>query len=156
MIVLGIDAAASSGWAIVDASGGRPQLLDYGIAKCSDYRTLPAVVGVAITAGVASAAIEVPYVDKNIDTAIKLGFVVGRWMQELDRAALSYGTFQAQSWQHFILAGLVTPQSTREARKRAAISWVEITYRVRVPSDSADAICLATWRAKVLRVRGGV
>jgi Holliday junction resolvasome RuvABC endonuclease subunit len=154
VIVLGIDAAAKSGWGIVDTTAGRPRLLDFGIAKVGNYRSLTAVVGAAIKLGAAKAAIEFPYVSVNPDTALKLGTVVGRWMQECDRAALAFETFTASQWQMQLLAGLITNRSPREARKRAAAIWVKSTFGIVALEDEADGICLASWRAKVGRFNG--
>jgi Holliday junction resolvasome RuvABC endonuclease subunit len=154
VIVLGIDAAAKSGWGIVDTTAGRARLLDFGIAKVGNYRSLGAVVAAAIKLGAVKAAIEYPYVAENAGTALKIGTVVGRWMQECDRAALAFETFTASQWQLQLLSGLITNKSKREDRKKAAAIWVKSVFGIVALEDEADGICLAAWRAKVGRFSG--
>lgn len=154
MIVLGIDAATKSGWGIVDTTGGRIRLLDFGIAKVGNYRSLGAVMAVALKLNVAKVAIEYPYMAENAGTAIKIGIVVGRWMQECDRAALPFETFTAHQWQMQLLTGLITNRSKSPERKKAAAIWVKSVFGINALEDEADGICLASWRAKVGRFSG--
>jgi Holliday junction resolvasome RuvABC endonuclease subunit len=149
VIVLGLDAATSTGWAIVGVAQGKTRLYDFGIANVHNWRSLGKVVAAGVSAGAETAALEVPYVDKSPDTAIKLGMIAGRWMQELDRAGLRYTQHKAQQWQSNLLKGLIVPRSPREERKRAAGLWVKCQFGLVVKEDEADAICLATWGAKV-------
>jgi Holliday junction resolvasome RuvABC endonuclease subunit len=154
MRALGLDAATSTGWGIVEFAHGRLRLLDFGIARVGDHRSLGEVVAKAVQLDVETAAIEVPYVDKNADTAIKLGIVVGRWMQELDRARMSYVTHKANDWQRNLLGGLIQNAAPRAARKRAASMWVASMFKIQVREDEADGICMAAWVAKVHAVMG--
>lgn len=147
MITLGVDAAGSSGWAIVDTSAGRPRLVSYGVCRAQHDHIID-VVETAFAHHVEVAAVEWPYVDKSPAVAIKLGVIVGRWAQELDRVRIPWKGHNAQSWQAGLLAGLIGAASPRDQRKAAAARWVKAEFGVIVTGDEADAIGLATWRAK--------
>jgi Holliday junction resolvasome RuvABC endonuclease subunit len=146
--VLGLDAASTTGWAVVDGRNATPALLTWGAVDARTHHAAIAVVENARALGVAMAAVETPYVDKNADTAIKLGIVVGRWAQELGRAGIPWKGWKAQQWQFHVLKGMVGPGAPRAQLKAAAARWVKITYGYDVGEDEADAICFATWRAK--------
>jgi Holliday junction resolvasome RuvABC endonuclease subunit len=148
LIVFGVDAATSSGWAIVDSTAGKPRLVSYGVGCGTDHAVVHDLVENAQRLGAQLGAIEAPYVDKNPDTAIKLGVIVGRFAQELDRAGIAWTGHKAQQWQQRLLNGLIALTSPREVRKRAAIQWVKATYGIDAREDEADAICLTTWKAK--------
>jgi Holliday junction resolvasome RuvABC endonuclease subunit len=147
-MALGLDAATTTGWAVVEHVG-RLRVVEFGKIKIRHHQRLAEVLTRAVHLGVQVAAIEVPYVDKNVDTAIKLGMICGRWQQELDRVGMPYTTHKASEWQHQMLAGLITRRSPREDRKKAAAIWVASTFNLRVGEDEADAIILASWRAKL-------
>lgn len=148
MIGMGIDAAGSSGWGIVDVGRGRPSLITFGVCNGKDHHAIVEVVETAVTHGVQVVAIESPYVDKNVDTAIKLGVICGRWCQEFDRAGIKWISCKADTWQRKLLDGLIHAGSPREVRKKAAKQYVRAEFGREVSEDEADAICLATWRAK--------
>jgi Holliday junction resolvasome RuvABC endonuclease subunit len=150
--VLGVDAATRSGWAIIDTTAGPPRHLGHGIVSGIDASAISDLVEHAAAAGVTIAAVEEPYLDKSAAVAIKLGIIVGRWLQELELAGLKCELFKAQSWQHFALAGLIGPSSPRAQRKAAAKRWVKAEFGLVVPEDAADAIVFATWRAKAARL----
>lgn len=155
--MLGIDAATSSGWGVIDTSKGRRGLLSFGAINAKDAHAIIEVVESALALGVADAAIETPYVTPdpkraNPDTAIKLGVIVGRWVQELDRAGIPCTWCKAVTWQQGLLAGLIRGSSPREVRKRAAKTYVRAEFGIDVEEDPADAICVAIWRGRHARI----
>jgi Holliday junction resolvasome RuvABC endonuclease subunit len=156
VVVLGIDAASSSGWAVIRAPAGPLELVSWGKCNGKDFQSIVEVCQGAVALGVDLAAIETPYVDQSPDVAIKLGLVVGRWAQEIDRHKIPWTGHKAAQWQHRLLAGLIGPSSPRDQRKLAAQRWVRANFAARVGAapisdDEADAICLAAWRAKESR-----
>ncbi|HEX2978006.1 MAG TPA: crossover junction endodeoxyribonuclease RuvC [Candidatus Babeliales bacterium] len=86
MIVLGIDPGFSvTGFAIIKHEGGRAHLIDYGFLKMSPTKSLPERVGIFHALflekiqkfGVTDIALETPFLGKNTQTFLKLGYLRG-------------------------------------------------------------------------------
>jgi Holliday junction resolvasome RuvABC endonuclease subunit len=144
--VLGIDAATTTGWAVVGPEGSRMKVLAHG-RMTADWSGIEQLLA-GLVVPVEVAAVESPYLDKNPDTTITLARIVGRFEQVLDRRGVRTELVKAASWQQGLLDRLIRPSSTRAQRKFAAKLWVRASYRLDVSEDEADAICLATWQAK--------
>lgn len=153
MIVFGVDVATSSGWALVEGGRGQPKLLSYG-QVASTAQQIAGLVEVVRPMEIELAVLEEPYVDKNPATTIKLARMVGRWEQELERARIRVCTAKAASWQQQLLARFGVSRGTpRRQCKIAAMKWAALVYGVAVKEDEADAICMATWQAKLEHLR---
>lgn len=154
MIVLGIDSAEVTGFAVVVRDPGqRERLVRHG--------TLPirtaADVGAAVTELAAAApdvvAIEAPFVRANPATGLALATLLGRWLQEWERRGARTTTVLASTWQIGLLAGFIDRRSDRAARKAAAQQWARATFGVNLPEDEADAAGIASWTLR--RAFGG-
>jgi Holliday junction resolvasome RuvABC endonuclease subunit len=147
--VLGLDCATQTGWAVVEVKGGLTTPRQWGVVRagCGPIEDL---VDHLSTLPLTSAALEAPYLDKNVATTITLARLVGRWEQELDRRKVPTVLVKAAEWQMGLLRGFISHATTRPARKRAAQLWVRTMYKLRVSEDEADALALATWHAKKL------
>lgn len=153
--VLGLDAATNTGWGVVSCDEGEPRLLSYGVIGTA-WEQIRDLIEQLAPMPIVHAAIETPYVDRDPSVTIKLARIAGRFEQECERHAIPVQLANARTWQVALLQGLITPQSPRVVRKRAAQRWVESVYRVRVREDEADAICLATWAAKTRAFKGRI
>ena len=86
MVVLGIDPGFSvTGWAIMSKQGTRQTLLAYGFLPLSPKQTLQERIGVFYeffsekikTYQITNLAIETPFLGKNAQTFLKLGYLRG-------------------------------------------------------------------------------
>jgi Holliday junction resolvasome RuvABC endonuclease subunit len=148
MLVLGIDAATTTGHAtILLGEAGKLSVRRVG-RIAARAGAISDLIAAAAGDGVVLAGLETPYLDKNPDTTIKLAMIAGRFAQELDHHRIPCAQLRADEWQKGLLTGLISGRSDRGLRKRAARAWVHATYKLDVTEDEADAICLATWLAK--------
>lgn len=154
MIVLGIDSATTTGWALIERRGMAERLIDRGHVKLNDKRG-PAAVVEELAARVWNAVepdlvvIEQPWLGKNAKTALLLAEFIGRWRQAFEARGCRCEVIAPATWHAGILRGLVGMRSPRAACKKAAQIWARSTYRVTMTEDEADAAAVATWAARV-------
>jgi Holliday junction resolvasome RuvABC endonuclease subunit len=146
-IVLGIDSASRSGWALVQGE----RLIEHGTVNGADRKrqdTLAAYVCGKTRPDLV--AIEDNYLGANVNVVKVLSRIVGAW--ELCFAVRGVDTrlVMGSVWQKALLTGLIDFGTKSTARKAACALWVKATYGVKVSEDEADAIGLATHVAREL------
>jgi Holliday junction resolvasome RuvABC endonuclease subunit len=148
MIALGIDCATCSGWARIERIGGRERMLDHGVLKLADpAEAWRAIAGLAAhTPSPDVVAVELPYVDKNIDTAIKLALLAGQFKQAFGSTGAVVELVRASQWQAAILGRF--GGGKRADRKKAAKIWARAVFDLQLSEDEADAAAVATWAAR--------
>jgi Holliday junction resolvasome RuvABC endonuclease subunit len=159
-IILGLDSATRTGWALVQGE----KLLEHGVVNGADRKRQDLLaVYVCGKARPDLVVIEDNYFGKHVDVVKVLSRIVGAW--ELCFAVRGVDTelLMASTWQRELLTGLISNGSKSDHRKKACALWVKQTYGVRVSEDEADAIGIATWvarresyAAKVRRVTGAL
>lgn len=159
MIVLGIDSAELSGFALVERLAGDERLIRYGAARvrtASDVERLAADLAAACPD---LAAVEEPFVHpRNPGTGLALARLLGRWLQVFEARGLTTVTVPASMWQTAVLPG-VTNRTRSAERKAAAQAFARERFGVEACEDASDAIAMATWVARNAvprpRSRGG-
>lgn len=152
MIILGIDSATTTGWALVERVGMAERLLGYGTAKLGEN---PAGAVSRLAAHVFELArpdlvvIEQPWMGKNVKTAMLLAEFVGRWKQAFESRGCVCSVVLPSQWRAGILTGLIGAKSPRAACKKAARIWGRGTFGVTMSEDEAEAVAVATWAARV-------
>jgi Holliday junction resolvasome RuvABC endonuclease subunit len=142
MIVLGIDSASCSGWALLD--GCRP--IKYGTINAREPARIDTLAALVNSIGRPDlVAIEDSYLGENVNTVKVLSRIQGRFEQAFATRGIPTELVMADVWQKALLTGLITGKSESADRKRAAIIWVRATYGVAVSEDIADAIGIGTW-----------
>lgn len=156
MISLGIDCATHSGWAVVDDSNGKEEIVDTGLIDFSKIEETPwrgarSIIDVwGNREGPDVIAIELPWLGKNVATTIKLACFCGMFMQEMGRAWLVKPMLiGANEWQTKLLG----TQGKRDRRKKAAIEWVRLYFGQTLPEDEADAVCIATYALRLHKIK---
>jgi Holliday junction resolvasome RuvABC endonuclease subunit len=148
VIVLGLDSAEHTGFAVVERAGGAERLLRSGarpIRSAADVETAVAELAAGAPDVV---AVEEPFVHpRNPATGLTLARLLGRWLQALEVRGLATVTVPASMWQPGILAG-VTRVTRSAERKRAAQALVRELFGVEAGEDEADAIAMAVWVAR--------
>jgi Holliday junction resolvasome RuvABC endonuclease subunit len=149
MIVLGLDSATRTGFAVVRVEGGREELLEHGVIDGRDADEIDDFAHrIAQTYSPDVAAIEDNYLDKDPSALKTLSRIVGRWQQALETRGVETRLVLAQVWQSGLLRGL-GGAGDRKGRKKAAALWVLGAFRIKdVSPDETDAICMATWEAR--------
>jgi hypothetical protein len=154
VIVLGIDSAELTGFAVVTSGpGGRETLLRHGVFKIRAAADVEVAV-VDLVGGTLPdlVAIEAPFIGQNVTTGLTLATLLGRWLQALEIRGVPTTTVTANVWQIGILTGLITQRSRRAERKAAACGWSKATFGVALSEDEADAAGIATWALRHARL----
>lgn len=149
MIVIGLDSAEHTGFAVVESTGPRERLVQHGTFRVRRAGDVEQAVAALAPLRPDLVAIEGVYVAANAATALTLAILLGRWLQAWERRGIECTTVTAATWQPAILSGLIGQRSPREDRKRAAVIWASGTFGgVTLPEDEADAAGIATWAAR--------
>lgn len=144
-IVLGLDSASTTGWALVQGE----KLLEHGLVNASERRrqdTLAAYVCSRHRPDIA--VIEDNYFGKNVDVVKVLSRIAGAWELAFAVRGVDTRLVMGSVWQKALLTGLIDNGSVSAARKAACARWVKATYGLKVSEDEADAIGLATYVAR--------
>jgi Holliday junction resolvasome RuvABC endonuclease subunit len=145
VIVLGIDSACRSGWALLD--GRRP--IKYGTVNAREPLRIDTLASLVNSIGRPDlVAIEDSYLGENVVTLKVLSRIQGRWEQAFAQRGIPTELVMADTWQKSLLTGLITGKSKSADRKKAAILWVRATYGLTVAEDVADGFGLATFIAR--------
>jgi len=145
MIVLGIDSASCSGWALLD--GCRP--IKYGTINAREPARIDTLAALVNSIGRPDlVAIEDSYLGENVNTVKVLSRIQGRFEQAFATRGIPTELVMADVWQKALLTGLITGKSKSAERKRAAAIWVKATYGLVVSEDIADAIGIGTFVAR--------
>ena len=88
--------------------------------------------------GVNQVLFEEIQLQNNVDTFKKLAMVYGTTMLLLEEKNIKYDIISSNTWK----SKCKIKKTGREAEKKAAQSFVEKEYGIRVSQDKADAICL--------------
>lgn len=159
MIVLGLDSAARTGYAVVERLNGSERLLERGVLDLRDQETLATRIDdfahkMAGRFEIDVVAIEDNYLDTNEDkanvvTLKSLARMVGRWCQAFESRGITTVLANPQKWAVGVLRGvLMGPTSDRKTRKKACGIWVRATFKVQPEENEADAIGIATYEAR--------
>jgi Holliday junction resolvasome RuvABC endonuclease subunit len=147
VIAVGIDCATTTGWAIVERTGGRETLRGHGIIKFNTPHVWKPIAWLALQARPWGGpwpdvvAIELPWLGKNPHTLEVLARYCGRFEQAFTSTPTRL--VKASEWQSKILGRFGGKK--RAGLKRAAVLWVKGTFGVDVSDDEADAIGLAVY-----------
>lgn len=84
--------------------------------------------------------IESPWMGNNMQTAMKLAFVIGGIRHICLETGAGFNLIMPSEWRRVI--GLPTGKKKREELKREAIAYVSKVYGIDVKEDEAEAICI--------------
>lgn len=167
LIILAIDQAATSGWAMARVTDGKVSELRSGTAKTSDERK--AVVSQLVWADyiVSAQAMPVPsqHALKHVQVVFEdhggfhfgrgnmsmasvlgMGAARGRWLEQLEGVGLKKSRIQSVSpkaWRKAVL-GLAGNASSERA-KQAALLYARAKYGLSCTDDEAEALCMLAW-----------
>jgi Holliday junction resolvasome RuvABC endonuclease subunit len=152
LVAAGIDAAARTGWAVIELRGDVLRLRAHGavvIASAADVERLVAEIASAAPVLV---AVEAPFMkgsDRggNAHSSLELAVLHGRFVQALEARGVAAAAVLASTWQPRILG--VGRWSNRAQRKSAAIAWAKRTFDVELGHDVADAAAIAVWASRM-------
>lgn len=149
LVVIGIDAASKSGYAVVAKYGGQKErLLERGAMRADNYQLMHEL-GERWRGRLSLATIEKPFQQQNRNTTALLDQIAGRWQFVMGRIGVRWEVRFADQWQKEVLTGLIAAGTKRDARKLAARRWVNAWFGVSVTDeDEADAIGLAVAAAR--------
>jgi Holliday junction resolvasome RuvABC endonuclease subunit len=147
--IVGIDPAAKTGWAVLDAEGRRPlRVVQAGslrpdanaVAQLVRHLTQPSVRPDLI-------ALEDQFFGRNVHTLKKLVETRSRFMQGFEVAGVRVVLIPANDWQMGLLKGMIHAKSKRKDRKAAAKKYGQLLFgeHAAANQDEWDAVCLATW-----------
>jgi Holliday junction resolvasome RuvABC endonuclease subunit len=149
MLALGIDSATKTGLATVSFADGKFALIHSDIVEMK--RPLDTIIPYQPCA---IAAIEFPYLAQgkksNPLVLQKLARIFGWWEFELALKNIPYVGVYPNEWQSAILGYC----GKREERKKAAILFCKCMFKTDLPSDEADAACIAYWAIKQQLAKG--
>ena len=144
-MVLGLDSAELTGFAVVELEGGREVLKRYGTVHARSAAEVSAAVADLVVGPLDVVAVEEAFIHpKQPHAGLALSRLLGRWLQELETRGLATVTVPASMWQTAILPG-VTYRSKSAERKRAAVRFAGERFGVVATEDEADAIAMACW-----------
>jgi Holliday junction resolvasome RuvABC endonuclease subunit len=154
VIVVGIDSAELSGFAIVQRAGVDERLIRHGVAAVRTAADVERVVADLVGTGPDVVAVEEPFIHpRNPATGLALARLLGRWLQVFEGRGLATVTVPASMWQTAVLPG-VTRRTRSAERKAAAQAFARERFGVEVTEDAADAIAMATWVARNATAKG--
>lgn len=156
MIVLGLDAAATTGYALVEVpQAGRERLIEAGKIIVRGPYDVHSFLTTHYR-GISLVAIEDPYLAQhgNVATLKSLCRIAAWWEMAYTLQPVPCKLMMADRWQMGLLRGLIKPGSPRVARKRAAWTWVKAWLKIELSEDACDAACLAVWAGRQRRITG--
>jgi Holliday junction resolvasome RuvABC endonuclease subunit len=149
MLALGIDSATNTGLATVSFLEGKFTLIDSETKKIVD----PCYASLSRRRW-EFAAIELPYLatgsKMNPQTMQFLSRIYGWWESTLARNGIPYVGVYPNEWQSAILGYC----GKREERKKSATVFCKCMFKTDLPSDEADAACIAYWAIKQQLAKG--
>lgn len=149
--VLGVDQAATSGWAVAELDGRR--IVAHGVAKTSPERRkalsgLRQLPGFRVSRLLVVTEDHTTFPAESTAQAVGMGVGLGRWLELLDifdhppRLRVKAAP---KEWRKVLGT---TANLDRAAWKATAKFWATATCRVQVRSDDeAEAVCIAAWGA---------
>jgi Holliday junction resolvasome RuvABC endonuclease subunit len=157
MLALGTDIGKKTGLAIVAFNSGKFSLVKSKTVTINEPMDVPKCrlgppgfeSSVPITN---TAVIELPYLGKNPQTMQKLARIFGWWEYYFARAEIPCTHVNAQQWHTSVLG--IGPRVPRKKRKEAAVVFCMRMFKVELPSDEADAACIAYWAIKQQLAKG--
>lgn len=165
MVILAIDPGATSGWCVlVPEAQSRAPRVEAGVAKTTPQRE--ACVQLAVTTAakreralvVVAETWRVPAPKPGearpgekrrpfgAQTAAGLGANWGRWLAELERAAIRASSIirvDTGTWRARVLG--YPKRRPTEAWKRAALARASTVTSAELAHDAAEAVCIALW-----------
>lgn len=148
--IVGIDPAARTGWAVVDAQGRRPmRAVQAGTLKGQDAAAVQSLVRHLTQPHVRPdlVAIEDQYYGRNVATLKSLVETRTRFLQEFQAAGIPAILVAANDWQMGLLKGMIGPRSMRKERKAAAKKYGQILFgeHAAANQDEWDACLIAVY-----------
>jgi Holliday junction resolvasome RuvABC endonuclease subunit len=149
VIVVGLDSAEQTGFAVVvRTDDGRELLDDHGTVTVHSAADVDATMEALALRRPDVVVVEEPFVHpRNPATGLTLARLLGRWLQAAEARGLTTLTVPASMWQPGILPG-VTQRTRSAARKQAARAFVRERFGLEVGEDEADAIAMAAYVAR--------
>jgi len=144
-IVLGLDVAATTGYALIRQTPTGPKVLAYGAAPARTAADVQNALTMALAVlgdeRPARCAIEAGYCGPNVRTGLQLAELRGRFRQLLELAGVECELIAPSAWRK---TQLVTPPKSKRAElKRAARAAVKERFGIEATADEADAVLLA-------------
>jgi Holliday junction resolvasome RuvABC endonuclease subunit len=151
VIVLGLDSAEATGYAVVERDAAGERLVRYGVVPARPAHAaadVAAAVAELAAVGPDVVAVEEPFIHpRNPSTGLVLARLLGRWLQALEARGLTTVTVPASMWQPGVLPGVTWATRSAE-RKAAAVAFARERFGVQATEDEADAIALAVYVAR--------
>lgn len=156
MISLGIDCATKAGWALVEQINGRERLNGHGVLRLDGKHGVPAqlIADLAAEWHADFVGIEIPYVAKNVNTAMVLARLAGRFEQAFERAGSQVVVVRASEWQAGVLGRFGGVR--RAEKKKAAALWARAMFGRSLTEDEADAAGIAVHVLRQFGIRSVV
>jgi crossover junction endodeoxyribonuclease RuvC len=155
LIVLGIDPGTIvTGYGIVEVINGSYKALDYGCIKPPQKATLPEKYNIIFdginhlidTYRPLMLSIETQFVDKNPQSAIKLGMARGVSILAAYKKGLSIHEYSPTKAKSAVTTGKASKEQVQKS-----IKFLLGLNSASIPSDAADALALAICHLNTLR-----
>lgn len=146
MIIVGLDAASRTGFAVLERAAGRERVHAAGVLEVSPGNV--EAFAAKWAPQVELVVVEDPYLRENVKTLKVLAGIAAVWQHAFEFRSVRVERCTAQSWQTGILTGLITGRAKREERKAAAQLWALRAFLLELPEDAADALGMAVWIAR--------
>ena len=148
MIAVGIDCATTTGWAIVERTGGRETLRGHGILKLNTPHVWNPIAWLALQARPWGGpwpdvvAIELPFLGQNPHTLEVLARICGRFEQAFGPSGADIRVIRSNRWQPKMLG---PTRMKRAMLKKLAVAWCRSNLGAVLPQDAADAAVMAVY-----------
>jgi len=140
-MVIGLDPGNATGWAFRDSAGAWQN----GTLAPENFAAVDHVLVSARAAGVTVAAIESPFLGKNVQTLRVLSEIRGRLISACERQGLTIRNVAPLQWKSAMIMTPAGMPQGREAQKRAAIAKAKALGASVNGDDQADAVCLCEY-----------
>jgi Holliday junction resolvasome RuvABC endonuclease subunit len=149
VIVLGLDSATTTGYALVEHARGRDRLIEAGTVDGSDGMAVAELAGRVVNAhAIELVAIEDNFLGKNPATLKVMARIVGRWQQAFEPLGVDTDLIEPSRWRS-VLRGFIQPGAQRAACKDAAQRFARMVLGAKdLGTDAAEAACLAVFAAR--------
>lgn len=148
-VILGIDAAKSSGWALLSESGAK-KCAYAGVAKNHDSRKH--VIRSALLLSKHHALPLIAVIEdfttggwKSFAAILRAGESRGRWLEHLDSEEISTINVTPAQWRGGIFG---STKLNREQAKTLAQTYVKSEYKEDLPHDAAEALLIARYGSR--------
>lgn len=163
MILLAVDQAATSGFAIGLLAGVQARAITVGTARSAAERGKAIETAIALTRvqNETLADIHVIFEDHgdfyfgkgngSVPSLLGLGAARGRWLEQLELAGVKKGKVckvATKDWRRAVLG--LAGNASAERAKSAAVTHARAVIGQDVEHDAAEALCILLWAARNL------